>query len=459
MTYIQHSETDVLEMLAELGLSSVSDLFSHIDDSLKFRGELGIPDKLIESKLIEELSRIADENRTFGGRNFRGAGIYQHFIPRVIDHLVLRGEFLTAYTPYQPEFSQGILQAFFEYQSMICEITGCDLANASVYDGSTALTEGVFVATSVNAKRSRVLVSESVHPQYRQVLRTNTQHLDHLCVETVAMNGGVTDLAQLEKELAKQDVSVVAIQSPNALGVIEDGRAICELAHKYGALTVFCVNPISLGVLEAPANFGADVVVGDGSPLGSPMALGGPHFGFVAARKDYVRKMPGRIVGETADTDGKRGYVLVFQTREQHIRREKATSNICTNQGLFALRCAIHLAMVGKSGFARASEICARRAHFLADELVKTGNFELVFPLSPREREGVMESAPFFNEFALRSKKPLAEVVRKLRAKDIDPGFELGSWYPELSDALLIAVTEVNTRADLDAYVTAAKEL
>src|SRR5262245_2372741 len=400
MAYLPHTAADVKQMLESVGAASVEDLFRSIPVDVRLQRPLELPAARSEAEILREMERMASKNRRVDDRpTFLGAGVYHRFIPAAVDYLSSRGEFNTSYTPYQPEASQGTLQAIFEYQSMIARLTGMEIANASMYEGATALAEAILMAYSIHGKGRRALVSAGVHPEYREGIQTYFRR-HPIGLETLPLGPeGRTDPGGLRSKLEEaDDVFAVVIQSPNFFGSIEDGRAIGEAAGALpGAsepapgrpLLIPSVEPISLALLEPPGSWGADAAVGDGQGLGNDPAYGGPSFGFFATRKSHVRKVPGRIVGETRDRDGRRGYVLTFQTREQHIRRERATSNICTNQGLLCLRGAMYLSLLGESGLAKVAERSLRAAHLAQKRLTSLPGVRPVF------------SAPFFHEFAL----------------------------------------------------------
>jgi glycine dehydrogenase subunit 1 len=423
-------------MLAAIGVGGVADLFAAVPERVRLREAPDLPPGVPEPEMLRELRALAARNRPILDRPcFLGGGMYRHAIPAAVDALQGRLEFVTAYTPYQPEASQGTLGAFFEFQTMICELTGMEVANASMYDGASAFAEGCLLATSATGRR-RVLVSRGVHPHARAALRTATAHAG-IEVEEVTLAGGSTVLPRS----IPTDAACLALQNPNFLGAIEEVAPLCEAAHGGGALGVVSVNPIALGLLASPGECGADVAVGEGQPLGVPPNYGGPSFGFFAARQEFIRRMPGRIVGETVDRDGKRGYVLTFQTREQHIRREKATSNICTNNALMALRGAIYLASLGPRGLREVASACATTAHAAAERIFAIPGYA---PLL----EG-----PFFHEFAVRCARGVERVRAALAAAGIAGGIPLARFHPEYPDALLFAFTEANTPEEVDLLV------
>jgi glycine dehydrogenase subunit 1 len=442
MAYIQNTPEDVRVMLDAIGIDSPDELFATIPPEYRLGRARDVPGALGEMELTSAVSAILARNVGADARPcFLGGGSYDHFIPAVVDSLSSRGEYYTAYTPYQPEASQGTLQAIFEYQTLIAQLTGMEVSNASLYDGGSAVAEAVLMALGVTGRRQRVVVAGSVHPEYRQVLRTFLANLEPELV-TIPAPGGRVDIQALAAAVTDGTAAVV-VQQPNFFGQIEDVEALVSAARAKGALAVVSVDPISLGLLKRPGNYGADVVVAEGQSLGNPMSYGGPYLGIMACREEYVRKMPGRIVGETTDRAGRRCWVLTLQTREQHIRREKATSNICTNQGLYALRASIYLAAVGPGGLRRAAELSARKAHYAVEQLAKVPGLTRAF-------EG-----PFFKEFVVRSKRDPEAVLADVGRSGYHGGIALGRWYPELSNAILIAVTEKRTRAEIDGLVAA----
>ncbi|MHB1416045.1 MAG: aminomethyl-transferring glycine dehydrogenase subunit GcvPA, partial [Chloroflexota bacterium] len=376
--------------------------------------------------------------------SFLGAGAYNHFIPAVVGRMVGRSEFYTSYTPYQPEISQGTLQSIFEFQTLICELTQMDVSNASLYDGASATAEALVLAVSVTRRRKLVL-GDTVHPEYRTVLRTYTRELGLEIVEGGRRDGGRLDPAWVRAAVDENTACVIA-QQPNFLGCLEDMEALARAAHEVGALFVAVYDPISLGLLRPPGAYGADVAVAEGQPLGIPISFGGPSLGLFSCAEKYLRQMPGRLVGETVDDQGRRGYVLTLQAREQHIRREKATSNICTNQALMALAATVYLSYMGPQGLRRVAELCLQKAHYAAERLGTLAGYSLAF------------ADPFFKEFALRCPRPPALVNAGLARRGIVGGYELGRDYPELADCLLFCVTEMNPREDIDRLVAALAE-
>jgi glycine dehydrogenase subunit 1 len=442
MDYIQNTPEDVAEMLRAVGASSIDDLFASIPADLRLTRPLDLPPALPEQDLLAHLEALAARNRVFEpGRSFLGAGGYNHFIPSVVDALASRGEFFSAYTPYQAEASQGTLQHIFEFQSMICELTGMDVANASHYDGATALQEAVAMSIDHTGRR-KIVLSSALHPHARAVVRSIFRAMDLQIVEVTHVRG-VTPVATLRE--AVQDAACVAVQNPNFLGGVEDLAGVAEAAHAAGAVAVASVHPLSLAVLKSPGEAGCDIAVGDAQPLGIPLGFGGPWCGFIAARRDFLREMPGRIVGETVDAEGKRGFVLTLQTREQHIRREKASSNICTNQALMALRATIYMEALGPSGMRRAAELCARRAHELAGKIARVPGVKLPY------------SVPFFHEFVAEIPHATRTLAR-LQERGFLGGLFLQPFYRDLREHVLLCATERHAPEDLDAFVTALAE-
>ena len=444
MAYIPHTDDERRAMLATIGVGRLDDLFDAVPADVRFP-DLDLPDPISELEVMEELQTLAEANldtRHFAC--FLGAGAYNHFIPAAVDQILRRGEFYTAYTPYQPEISQGTLQAIFEYQSLVCNLTGMDVSNASHYDGATALAEAVILALNHHrGKRRKVVLSPAVHPQFRQVVRTYTQGMGLTVLGDEACCNGPADLATL----IDANTALVAVQYPDFFGHIVDFTELAETAHAAGALLCVAVNPLALGMLQPPASFGADVVVGEGQPLGIPLSYGGPYLGIFTTRNEFVRKMAGRLVGETVDSRGQRGYVLTLTPREQHIRREKATSNICTNQGLMALASAVYLSLMGKAGLRQVAELCYHKAQYAAGAIARLDGYR------------IWNEAPFFNEFVVACPRPVAEINDLLLSEyDILGGYDLGPSYPELRDHMLLAVTEMNSRQQIDDLVEALEE-
>lgn len=448
MTYIPHSPKERDAMLATIGVKSLEDLFKDIPAKHRFPN-LDLPPALTEMEAAAELAELAESNENVHGDliSFLGAGAYNHYIPAVINHIISRGEFYTAYTPYQPEISQGTLQAAFEYQSLISALTGMDVSNASHYDGATAAAEAVNMAyAQFRGKRKKVVISPTVHPQYRAVIRTYTQGMS---VE-VAGDNAEANLESGPEALASlvdENTMLVIVQYPDFFGRVYDYAALIESAHSKGALVCVVANPTALGLFKTPGAMGADIVVGEGQPLGIPMWFGGPWLGFFTTKKAFVHKMAGRLVGETVDSRGQRAYVLTLTSREQHIKRERATSNICTNQGLLALASAVYMSVLGKNGMKQVAELCYHKAHYAAEQLSKIEGYGMCFP------------EPFFHEFVLCCPKPASEVNAHLLEHGILGGYDLGQDYPALKNHLLIAVTEMNSREDIDTLVDALSEV
>jgi len=450
MPFIPHTRTDVEEMLAAIGAPDVEALFAEIPPALRVRTLSGIPDSLNEQQVM----RLMHERARQDGLplNFIGAGAYPHHIPAAVWALVSRGEFYSAYTPYQAEASQGTLQTIYEYQSMITALTGMAVANASLYDGATAVAEACLMAVRANRKSSaaRILVAGALHPHYRAVVQASTGG-QGLVLESIPWQraSGQAEQAGLAAYVG-QDVTALVIQQPNFFGVLEDVDALTDWAHERGALVIAVVNPTSLAVLKAPAQWGrrgADIVVGDGQPLGCPLSSGGPYFGFMATRMEFVRQMPGRVVGRTVDLDGRPGFTLTLQAREQHIRRGKATSNICTNQGLLMIAGTIYLSLMGAEGLERVANACIARCAELVAALTRLPGVRSAF------------TGARFHEAVLLLDRPVAPVLEALAARGIEGGFDLSRHYPELGTALLVCATEVHTSADIASYATALGEV
>lgn len=436
--YLPMTEQDQKEMLSTIGVESIDDLFADIPEKVRFKGLYNIKEAKSESTLVKELKQLAAKNEdTETNVSFLGAGVYNHYKPIIVDHVISRSEFYTAYTPYQPEISQGELQAIFEFQTMIAELTGMDLANSSMYDGGTALAEAGMLAAG-HTKRKKILVSNAIHPEYRDVVATYA-YGQSIEIVTVPTKNGITDIEAL-KELIDDQTAGVMVQYPNFFGQIEDIQTIGELAHEVKGLFIVSANPLALGVLTPPGKLGADITVGDAQPFGIPESFGGPYCGYFATTTKLMRKVPGRLVGETVDHDGRRGYVLTLQAREQHIRREKATSNICSNQALFALAASVAMTALGKVGVQEMAK----------QNIVKTRYAKNAF-------EAAGFTIPFkgahFNEIVVKTNKPVSEINKKLLEKDIIGGFDLGKVYPELENHVLIAVTELRTKEEIKSLV------
>ena len=440
MDYVQVTPKQRDEMLKAVGARSMDDLLKQVPDAIRLHRPLDVAPALDEMSLRNHLADLASRNKPADGAKvcFLGGGVYDHFIPVVVDHLAMKAEFLTAYTPYQAEASQGSLQAFFEFQTMVCQLTGMEVSNASLYEGATAMAEAALMALNVTGKRE-VLVSQGVHPHYRKVLQTYLSDLPAIYRE-IPLKNGIVDTVELEDEL-DQDTAAVICQSPNFLGHIERVETITKFAHANQSLLVQVFNPLSLGLLKKPGEMGVDVAVADGQPLGIPLQLGGPYLGLFATRNQFMRKMPGRLVGETKDTEGKRAFCLTLQTREQHIRREKATSNVCTNQGLLALRASVYMAAMGPAGMRQAAQLSFNKANYLCERL-KTVGIQRRFT-----------QQPYFNELLVRLNRPVADAMEDARKAGIIAGYPIGKDCPEFHDCLLIAVTEKRTRAEIDRLV------
>jgi glycine dehydrogenase subunit 1 len=437
MPYFPNTDADRQAMLDAIGAASVDDLLAMIPAELRMQRDLCVPPGLGELELTAHLSELAAQNTpATAAACFLGGGSYDHFIPAVVDMVAARSEFYTAYTPYQPEASQGSLQAFFEYQTLVTQLTGMDVSNASLYDGGSAAAEAVLMALHTTGRR-RVVTAGSVHPEYRQVLATYLANLDVdlVTLETPEGTISVSDLAAA----VNSDTACVLLQHPNFFGCLEEVEQAAQIAHQHGALFCVSVDPISLGLLKRPGDYGADIVVAEGQSLGNPMSFGGPYLGIMACREPFLRRMPGRLVGQTVDRRGTRCWVLTLQTREQHIRREKATSNICTNQGLLALRATVYLALMGPTGMRDLSNLCLQKARCAAERLSAVPSLSLAF------------NRPTFKEFVVRVKdRPVADVIKKAQREHIFAGVPLGQWYPQLDDCLLVAVTEKRTKEEID---------
>ncbi|MDY0164893.1 MAG: aminomethyl-transferring glycine dehydrogenase subunit GcvPA [Thermoguttaceae bacterium] len=437
MPYLPNTISDQQAMLDAIGVSSTDELFAMIPDALRLKRPLDLPPGMGELELTRHMTALAARNLPAGqSAGFLGGGSYDHFIPAVVDVIASRSEFYTAYTPYQPEASQGTLQAMFEYQTLITQLTGMDVSNASMYDGASAAVEAVLMALSAT-RRKRVAVARSVHPETRQVLETYLTNLD-VAIDLVDVPEGAVVPDDAQRAVTEQTACLL-VQQPNFFGCLEPMDELSRIAHAQGALLVTVVDPISLGLLKRPGEYGADLVAAEGQSLGCPMGFGGPYLGILACSEKFVRRMPGRLVGETTDRRGKRCYVLTLQTREQHIRREKATSNICTNQGLLALRASVYLALMGPQGMRQVAELCLQKTRYALEQLTAGGVLKPAF------------NRPVLKEFTLRAAgENAAKVVEKALAEGMLVGPSLGRWYPELDGCLLVAVTEKRTRDDID---------
>jgi glycine dehydrogenase subunit 1 len=436
MRYLPKSPADRAQMLRETGNKSIDDLFAPIPSQYRLTRDLKVPRQMAESEVIDFFRDCADTTAA-GYAMFLGAGAYHHYRPVVIDALISRGEFLTAYTPYQPEISQGTLQAIFEFQTMICELTGMEVANASMYDGSTGAAEALMMAVRITGRRAGV-VARSVHPEYREVMHTYTQHQGLPISEFGFLENGRVDMADLEKKIT-DDTACVMIQSPNFFGTIEDVAAVAELAHKKGALLVVSIaEALSLGIVKPPVE--ADIISMESQSFGVPLGFGGPYAGVLATKEKFVRQIPGRLVGETKDSSGKRGFVLTLSTREQHIRREKATSNICTNQALIATMATIYMTVYGREGIKELAQQNLAKAAYAAREFGKKGKI-------------LFEGAPRFHEFVVQTKEDPHEINNRLLQKKTIGGYPLKRFYPELGNAALWCCTELNTKEQIDTAV------
>jgi len=436
MRYFSHGESDLAEMLRVVGVESLEDLANVLPEPLRLKKPLDLPPPLSEMELIEHLRSLSKAGK-LGKRfvSFLGAGAYDHFIPSVVDHILRRSEFYTAYTPYQPEVSQGTLQAIFEFQTLICQLTGMDLANASVYDGASAVAEAVLMAHRIRGKK-KCLFARTVHPEYRLVARTYTHPLNPELREIPYTQEGVTDLEALRNALDGETTSVV-IQQPNFFGCLEDVMGIAELAHAHEALFIVAVaEPLSLALLEPPWKLGADIVVGEGQSFGNPLSFGGPYVGFFASKQNFLRSLPGRLVGETVDQRGRRGFLLAVATREQHIRREKATSNICTNQALCALAVLVYLTLMGKEGLRELAEMNLSKCEYAKKRLAEVGRLRF--------------SAPTFNEFVLTVKGEPESILARLLQQEIIGGLPLKRFYPEMEKEILVCLTEKHSKEDIE---------
>jgi len=447
MTYIPISPKERDAMLETVGVKSLDDLFDAIPVKHRFP-KLNLPPALTEMEAMDELSGLAQTNENVRNDlvSFLGAGMYNHYIPSVVDHMLRRGEFYTAYTPYQPEISQGTLQAIFEYQSLMSALTGMDVSNASHYDGATATAEAVNLAyAQFRGKRKKVVMSPGLHPQYREVVRTYTQGMG---VDTAGDDeAGIGLSPEAFADQVDDNTCLVIVQYPDFFGRVYDYTKFIDAVHAKGSLVCVVANPTALAMFKTPGSMGADIVVGDGQPLGIPMWYGGPSVGFFTTRKNMVHKMAGRLVGETVDNRGQRAYVLTLTAREQHIKRERATSNICTNQGLIALGTAVYLSVLGKKGFRQVAELCYQKAHYTATQLSKVKGYKL------------SHNEPFFHEFTLQCPEPVTEINAHLLEHGIIGGYDLGQDYPSLANHMLIAVTEMNSKEEIDAFVEVMSEV
>ncbi len=450
MPFIPHTEAEIKEMLSVIGVASVQDLFDEIPSSLRISNLADIPEGLSEMELSQLLQKRVAQDRV--NLSFIGAGAYDHHIPAAVFDLITRGEFLTAYTPYQAEASQGTLQLIYEYQTMMARLTGMDVSNASLYDGASALAEAILMAIRLNRQSNsrRILIPATVHPYYRQVVRSivSSQAIELIELPLCPSTGQVS-LASLA-EYTSSNIAALVIPQPNFLGVLEDVDALTDWARTNGAISIALVNPIALALLKEPGKWGqsgVDIVCGEGQPLGVPLSSGGPYFGFLSCKKAHVRQMPGRIVGRTTDLDGKPGFTLTLQAREQHIRRSKATSNICTNQGLLVTAATIYMSLLGSEGIRRVAAKSHQNAVLLRQRLADIPDVEALF------------SGTMFHEFVIRLNQPVAPVLERLAARGIQGGFDISAFYPELGHVLLICATETKTADDLNTFKVALEEI
>ncbi|MGZ8844418.1 MAG: aminomethyl-transferring glycine dehydrogenase subunit GcvPA [Pyrinomonadaceae bacterium] len=447
MRYIPNSPDERAEMLLQIGVATTDNLFDSIPAALRLRDHLKVPAAMSELELLKRFEEMGASNQAARRISFLGGGAYSHYTPTIVDHLISRSEFFTAYTPYQPEISQGTLQAIFEFQTLVCQLTGMDIANASMYDGSTAMAEAVLMAERVT-KRSKVIVSSAVHPQYLEVAHTYVQHAG-IDLEQASFDSATGQTPPEAFDAIDDQTAAVVVQSPNFFGCIEDVQALSEKAHAHGALLIVAVTEaMSFGLLRSPGACGADIVVAEGQSFGVPLSFGGPYVGLFATRDKYARQIPGRLVGEAYDKQGRRGFVLTLATREQHIRREKATSNICTNEGLIALAATVYLETMGRRGVQEVALQCTQKAHYAAQEIAKTEGFSLPF------------SAPFFNEFVVRGPASATDLLERMARKNgIDGGIALARFDSGRPNDFLVCVTETNTRGEIDALVKALKSI
>ncbi|MCS7228449.1 MAG: aminomethyl-transferring glycine dehydrogenase subunit GcvPA [Candidatus Kryptonium sp.] len=444
MGFVPNTDEDRQEMLKAIGVSSFEELISDIPPEIRLKEDLKLPEPLSEYEVLKELQSISEKNLDLNHAiSFLGGGAYDHFTPSAVFTIISRSEFYTAYTPYQAEVSQGTLQAIYEYQTMICRLTGMDVANASMYDGGSALAEAVLLALG-HTGRNEVVIAGPVNPNYLTVVRTYT-HPRRADIKLTKFDSGICDIDDLKSKVTDKTACVV-VQQPNFFGNIENVFEIEKITHNVGALFIVAIDPISLGLLVPPGEYGADVVVGEGQSLGIPLSFGGPYLGIFAVKEFLIRKIPGRLAGITIDRDGERGFALTLQTREQHIRREKATSNICTNQSLMMLAATVYMALMGKQGLKEVATLCLQKSHYLAEEISKIKGFKLKY------------NQPFFKEFVVQTPVPVSKIKEKLQPKKILPGIDL-SKFDGYGDGLLIAVTEKRTKKEMDLFVEELKNL
>ena len=445
MSYVPNTDQNRKEMLEKIGVTDFSELISAIPDSIRLREDLRLPPPLSELELTKHLNEIARQNIDVSQMIcFLGGGAYDHFIPAIVDHIISRSEYYTAYTPYQAEVSQGTLQSIYEFQSLICQLTGMDVANASMYDGATASAEAALMAHA-HTGRNEILVAGSLNPNYREVLNTYCGSIK-MKVSTIPLQEGLVDVEATKKKLSDK-VACVIIQTPNFFGLLENVKEVEPLVHSVGALLVLVCDPISLGILKTPGEYMADIAVGEGQALGNNLFLGGPYLGYFACKQDLLRKMPGRIVGVTTDTQGRRGFVLTLQTREQHIRREKATSNLCTNEALCALSACVYLCIMGKSGIKKVAELCLQKSHYASEQITQIDGFKKRY------------NTPFFKEFVIQAPIPPKKIIKSLLKRNIFAGVDLGLFDRKLKNHLLVCVTEKRTKEEIDCFVEELRKL
>ncbi|KPL04018.1 MAG: glycine dehydrogenase [candidate division Zixibacteria bacterium SM23_73_2] len=445
MDYVPHTSKDKERMLEKIGVESLEKLLGSIPEKMRLKRDLNLPSPISELELKEHLKKLSQKNKSSDQMvTFLGGGAYDHFIPSVVEHILSRPEFYTAYTPYQAEVSQGTLQSIYEYQSLVCELTGMEVSNASMYDAGSAVAEAAILAFS-RTGRKEVLVFDSTNPFYLDVLRTYTRGMD-IKIDLRKSQKGIADPADLKNALSEKTAGVI-IQNPNFFGLLEKVEEIEPLVHSSGALLILVCDPISLGILKPPGEYKADIAVGEGQSLGNRQNFGGPFLGYFTAKKELIRRMPGRIIGATQDHQGKRGFVMILQTREQHIRRERATSNICTNQALCALAACIYLSLLGKTGLKKVAELCLQKSHYLADRIRQTEGFKIKF------------DHPFFKEFVVQTPLPPQKIIETLLEKEILAGIALSQFKLGLDDCLLISVTEKRTKKQMDTFVEELRKL
>jgi glycine dehydrogenase subunit 1 len=436
MTYVPNTENDRKEMLKQIGVENFENLIECIPESIRLKDELKLPPPLSELQLTKLLTDLSAQSKNASQIiSFLGGGAYDHFIPAVVDHIISRSEYYTAYTPYQAEVSQGTLQSIYEFQSLICELTGMDVANASMYDGATAVAEVALLAHA-ETQRDEILVAGSLNPSYKEVLLTYCRSIK-LKVQTLLSKDGLIDLEEVRRNISEKTACVI-VQNPNFFGLIENIEEIEASAHSVGALLVLVCDPISLGILKTPGEYNADIAVGEGQALGNNLSFGGPYLGYFACKQNLVRRMPGRIVGATTDTQGRPGFVLTLQTREQHIRREKATSNICTNQALCALASCVYLSLLGKFGTRKVALLCLQKSHYAMDEITQIDGFKKKF------------DAPFFKEFVVETPIPPKKIIKSLIKRNLFAGIDLARFDRKLKNCLLVCVTEKRTKEEID---------